>query len=127
MLTDRPTVMPPAWAESLLRLMLSAEDRDSVSGDLLEEYRQAIVPALGAKANRWYIRQVAWYVVRATWAWGVLVSVICVWRYLLDTLAPIHYVPGVIALRSAVMSWALIATPGTRGAPGIFAPACCRR
>ena len=43
-------------------------------------------------------------------AWAVLVAGICVWRYLLDTLAPIHYTPGVIALRSAVMSWALAAT-----------------
>jgi hypothetical protein len=106
MTIDRPTTLPPSWAESLLRLILRPEDRDSVSGDLLEEYRQSIVPAMGAKANRWYIRQVTWYVLRATWAWGVLVAAICVWRYLLDTLAPIHYTPGVIALRSAVMSWA---------------------
>jgi hypothetical protein len=40
----------------------------------------------------------------------VVVGAICLWRYLLDTLVPIHYTPGVIALRSAVMSWALIAT-----------------
>jgi len=110
MTIDRPTTLPPSWAESLLRLILRKEDRDSVSGDLLEEYREAIVPVLGAKANRWYIRQVAGYVLRATWAWGVLVAAICVWRYLLDTLAPIHYTPGVIAFRSAVMSWALMAT-----------------
>jgi hypothetical protein len=103
-------VMPPLWAESLLRTMLEPDDRDSVSGDLLEEYRESIVPVLGAKANRWYIRHVAWYVLRATWMWGVLVAAISVWRYLLDTLAPIHYTPGVIALRSAVMRWALIAT-----------------
>jgi len=110
MTIDRPTTLPPSWAESLLRLILRPEDRDSVSGDLLEQYRESIVPVLGATANRWYIRQVASYVLRATWAWGVLVAAISVWRYLLDTLAPIHYTPGVIALRSAVMSWALIAT-----------------
>jgi hypothetical protein len=110
MTIDRPTTLPPSWAESLLRLILRPEDRDSVSGDLLEEYRESIVPALGAKANRWYVRQVTWYVLRATWAWGVLVAAICLWRYLLDTLAPLHYTPGVIAFRSAVMSWALIAT-----------------
>jgi hypothetical protein len=116
MTIDRPTTLPPPWAESLLRLMLRPEDRDSVSGDLLEEYRESIVPALGAKANRWYIRQVARYVLRVTWAWGVLVAAISVWRYLLDTLAPIHYTPGVIALRSAVMSWALVATFSCCGA-----------
>ena len=113
---DRPTTLPPSWAESLLRLILAPEDRDCVSGDLLEEYRESIVPALGAKANRWYIRQVAGYVLSATWMWAVLVGAICIWRYLLDTLAPIHYTRGVIALRSAIMSWALIATCSGCGA-----------
>jgi len=110
MTIDRPTTLPPSWAESLLRLILTPEDRDSVSGDLLEEYRESIVPSLGGTANRWYVRHVARYVLSATWAWAVVVGAICLWRYLLDTLAPIHYTAGVIALRSAVMSWTLMAT-----------------
>ena len=101
MTLDRPISLPPRWAESLLRLLLPPKDRDSVSGDLLEEYRESIVPLRGAKASRWYIRQVGWYVLRATWAWSLVVGAICVWRYLLDTLVPIHYTPGVIAPRSA--------------------------
>ena len=84
MTIDRPTTLPPSWAESLLRLILRPEDRDSVSGDLLEEYRESIVPALGAKANRWYIRQVAWYVLRTTWAWGLALAVSVVFRNTLD-------------------------------------------
>jgi hypothetical protein len=44
MTIDRPTTLPPAWAESLLRMVLNAHARDTVSGDLLEEYRQSIVP-----------------------------------------------------------------------------------
>jgi hypothetical protein len=116
MTADRPTTLPPRSAESLLRLLLAPENRDSVSGDLLEEYRESIVPSRGAGANRWYLLQVAGFVLRRTWAWGALVAAICVWRYLLDTLAPIHYTPGVIALRSAVMSWALIATFSSCGA-----------
>ena len=110
MAIDPPTTLPPSWAESLLRLILRQEDRESVSGDLLEEYRESIVPAQGARADRWYIRQVTLYVLRATWTWSVIVGGIGVWRYLLDTLAPIHYTPGVIAFRSAVMSWSLMAT-----------------
>ena len=73
-------------------------------------YRESIVPSRGGGANAWYVRQVARFVLRATWAWGAVVAAICVWRYLLDTLAPIHYTPGVIAPRSAIMSWALMAT-----------------
>jgi hypothetical protein len=42
MTMDRPTTRPPQWAERLLRLLLKPEDRDSVSGDLLEEYRDSI-------------------------------------------------------------------------------------
>jgi hypothetical protein len=55
-----------------------------VSGDLLEEYRQSIVPVLGAGANRWYVRQVAWYVLRATWPWGMLLAASVVFRNTLD-------------------------------------------
>jgi hypothetical protein len=59
MTTERSTMLPPRWAESLLRMLLAPEDRDSVSGDLLEEYRESIVPALRGKADGWYVRQVA--------------------------------------------------------------------
>ena len=104
---DRRTTLPPSWAESLLRMLLPARDHESVSGDLLEEYRQSIVPSRGAAANRWYVSQVAGYMWRQTWMWAALLAAICVTRYLFDTLAPIHYTRGVVALRSAVMSWAL--------------------
>lgn len=110
MTIDRPTTVPPEWAESLLRLLLSPHDRDSVSGDLLEEYRESIVPALGAGANRWYVRQVAGYVLRQTWMWGGLVACILKARFLYDIVVPIQYTPHVIATRSAVMSNALIAS-----------------
>ena len=110
MTLNRQAPLPPAWAEWMLRLVLREKDRESVSGDLLEEYRDSIVPARGAGANAWYVRQVAGFVWRSTWAWGAIVGAICLWRYLLDTLAPIHYTPGVVAQRSVVMSWALAAT-----------------
>ena len=109
-MTDDPSTLPPRWAESLLRTMLRPQDRESISGDLLEEYRQSIVPALGARADRWYVRQVGWYVLRTTLPWAALVGAILVGRYLLDTLVPTHYSPGVIHPRSTIMSWALIAT-----------------
>lgn len=109
-MTDDPSTLPPRWAESLLRTMLRPQDRDSISGDLLEEFRESIIPAHGAGANAWYIRQVGGYVLRETWIWSTLVASIFIGRGLVDTLAPIHYTPGVIATRSAIMSWALIAT-----------------
>ena len=114
-MTGDPSTRPPRWAESLLRTMLRPQDRETVSGDLLEEYRQSIVPALGARANRWYVRQVGPYLLRTTLPWAALVGAILVGRYLLDTLAPTHYSPGVIHPRSTIMSWALIATYASGG------------
>ena len=110
MSTDSQTPLPPRWAESLLRMLLSPADRDSVSGDLLEEYRESIVPTLGAKAYAWYVRQVAGYALRKAWLWGALVGAILVARYLVDSLDPVRYTPGVVHPRSAIMSYALMAT-----------------
>ena len=39
MTTESSTTLPPRWAESLLRMLFPPEDRDSVSGDLLDKYR----------------------------------------------------------------------------------------
>jgi hypothetical protein len=64
---------PPRWADALLRLVLCSADRECVSGDLLEAYRDDIVPARGRlAADRWYVRQVWGYVWRATWPWAVV-------------------------------------------------------
>jgi hypothetical protein len=60
------------------------EDRDSVSDDLLEEYRESIVPALRNKAPGWYVRQVYGYVLRKAWIWSALVGAILVTRYLFE-------------------------------------------
>ena len=110
MTSHSSTTLPPRWAESLLRMLLPPEDRDSVSGDLLEEYRESVLPALGDKAKGWYVRQVAGYVLRKAWIWGALVGAVLVTRYLFDTLAPVRYTPGVVHPRSAIMSYGLMAT-----------------
>lgn len=54
---------PPAWAEALLRRLLKARNRETISGDLLEEYREVILPLRGAgRAWMWYVRQVVSFV-----------------------------------------------------------------
>jgi hypothetical protein len=110
MTSETSSALPPGWAESLLRMLLLRDDRESVSGDLLEEYRESIVPTLGRKADRWYVRQVASYVLRRAWVWGALIGVIGLTRYLFDSLAPVQYTPGVLHPRSVIMSDALMAT-----------------
>lgn len=50
---------PPRWIEATLRALLRPSDRESISGDLLEEYREGRRPMLGAfRANMWYAEQV---------------------------------------------------------------------
>jgi len=49
---------PPGWLEKLLILCLSPRDRETISGDLLEGYREEQVPYRGSlRANLWYARQ----------------------------------------------------------------------
>jgi hypothetical protein len=49
---------PPQWLERMLLFFLPARDRETISGDLLEEYREERLPRLGPiRANLWYLRQ----------------------------------------------------------------------
>jgi hypothetical protein len=66
---------PPRWAESVLGLLLKPDDRETVSGDLLEEYRDAKRQQLGRRrADAWYIRHVFGYFCRAAWPCVVLLA-----------------------------------------------------
>jgi hypothetical protein len=104
MTVARPSTRPPRWAEAILRLLLRPEDRESVTGDLLEEYRQSAVPERGKGADAWYLRQVGWFLLRACWLPGLLIGAALVVRYLFDAIVPTRdYVQ-----RSTYMSWAII-------------------
>jgi hypothetical protein len=80
---------PPNWAEALLRVFLTPADFDSVSGDLLEEYRDSIRPVRGkSAADSWYVMQVLGFVWRSARIWAVLFAAAFVTRTALDWLAP---------------------------------------
>jgi hypothetical protein len=82
-------IRPPQWAEDVLCLLLKPDDRASVSGDLLEEYRQAIRPVQGEQAaDWWYIRQVGFFLWRTTWIWAVVFSGAFIARTAYDWLVP---------------------------------------
>ena len=66
---------PPRWAEALLRFSLRPADRESTSGDLLEEYRAVRHPALGGlRADAWYVKHVLSVVWRLIWPCVVAVA-----------------------------------------------------
>jgi hypothetical protein len=80
---------PPGWAEALLRVVLKPGDFDSVSGDLLEEYRESIHPARGRRrADAWYVSQVCGFVSRGARLWGALFGAAVVARNAMDWFAP---------------------------------------
>jgi hypothetical protein len=105
MKTPHADACPPRWAEAILRMLLKPGDRESVSGDLLEEYRDTIVPTRGRAADWWYIRQVTWYLLRRSWGWGTLMGAALVFRYLLDTWRP----PADYSIRATLLSWTILA------------------
>jgi hypothetical protein len=71
--TSNSDATPPAWAEAVLRALLAPRNREAVSGDLLEEYREVALPARGGfRARLWYIRQVASFVTAAGLAGTVI-------------------------------------------------------
>ena len=86
-MTTQPS--PPPLAEAFLRLFLAPRDRESVSGDLLEEYRESIHPSRGrAAADRWYVYQVLGFFWRSNAAPAILLLVAILGRTAFDWLVP---------------------------------------
>jgi hypothetical protein len=80
---------PPVWAEALLRFFLKPDVFASVSGDLLEQYRDSIHPVRGRlAADRWYVTQALGFVLRGARVWAALFAGAFVARNVLDTLRP---------------------------------------
>ena len=102
------SIFPPQWAEALLTAVLPVRDRESVPGDLLEEYRESIAPQRGqAAANRWYVRQLAGLVLRQQTAWALIVAVTVVCRAAFDAFVPTHdfTVRALVSTYLAVNIW----------------------
>jgi hypothetical protein len=93
---------PPAWAESILRAVLKAGDFATVSGDLLEEYRDSVHPARGQQgADIWYVSQVFGFAIRSVGVWGALFGLAEVARTALDWFVPTHD----FSVRSAISTY----------------------
>jgi hypothetical protein len=103
-------VRPPRWAEGVLLLLLEPKHRDSVSGDLLEEYREVVQPARGSRgADLWYVRQVGGFLWRQTGIWSVLFSGAFIIRTAYDWLDPVDDFHGRATLSTAIGGGVLFA------------------
>lgn len=97
------TANPPVWAELILMAVVSCDRRDSVSGDLLEGFREKAGSLAGLRwARRWYIRQVAGFAWRSVLVWTLLIVMVFVARTTLDALVPTHDVRVRAAITSSV-------------------------
>jgi len=99
------SVQPPRWAAALLESLLPYGEAETIVGDLIEEYRDAVLPARGQlQANIWFVRQVAGFAWRAPVAGGLVVAAFIAGRFVLDTFAP----PASYAQRSFFTTWSSI-------------------
>ena len=70
---------PPRWAEATLRSLLRPSDRESIPGDLLEEYREVRHPVLGPfRAGAWYVKHVLSVLWRLIWPWAIAMAALSV-------------------------------------------------
>jgi hypothetical protein len=103
--------VPPLWARSLLSSLLPRMTEESVSGDLLEQYRETVFPGRGqSSANAWYLRQVASFLWRATWMFVAFTAAALILRTLADTFAPPGLAPHGYQLRSSLSTYAAVGT-----------------
>ena len=67
------SIRPPRWADALLHVLLPPDEAETVSGDLIEEYRETVYPSRGRwRADVWFVRQVSGFAWRGNLIWGVL-------------------------------------------------------
>jgi hypothetical protein len=102
---------PPSWAQELLTWLVPRSSEESVPGDLLEEYRDAVRPSRGPwRANLWYLRQVAGFLCRLAWMFVVVNAAAVILRSILDTFAPPGFAPHSYQLRSSASTYSAVAT-----------------
>lgn len=102
---------PPSWAQELLSWLVPLSSEESIPGDLLEEYREAVRPSRGQwRANLWYLRQVAGFLSRLAWMFVVLNAAAVILRTILDTFAPPGFAPHSYQLRSSFSTYSAIGT-----------------
>jgi hypothetical protein len=98
------------WGDFVLRLLVRRRDREAISGDLLEEYREHVRPTRGPWAARlWYARQVLSFI--GPLAWGVLIGVMLgTWQLVGTAAEPLaEDTPGVMIgiVGTMLVSWTL--------------------
>lgn len=115
-------VAPPRWADALLQSMLPPADRESISGDLLEEYRAVRRAALGVvRADVWCIGQVISVLWRLIWPGALVLAAQGVFLAL-TVFRPGHHAPHPISEAPALwlsLTFKIFWYGSIAGAPGV--------
>jgi hypothetical protein len=102
---------PPLWAHELLTWLVPASSEESIPGDLLEEYREAVHPSRGQRgANLWYLGQVVGLLARLAWMFVLVNAAALILRTILDTFAPPGSGPHAYQLRSSASTYSAVGT-----------------
>ncbi len=121
---------PPAFPSAFLESILRADERETVSGDLLEEYRDARLPSLGSfRADLWYWREFVGIWLRA-YGWFMVPVVLAL--VVPGSLFPVIVGPVVFAFagahgsrRTGDFSGGLVASVGTFFAVWVLSAIWC--
>jgi hypothetical protein len=101
-------VIPFRWATALLKCCVPVRDAEMIAGDLLEEFREEILPARGwMRAQWWYVQQAVSFVpcrdtrlaLRVCAMWFTLFCVTSAFSATRDMFAPAY---GVVVFMFAV-------------------------
>jgi hypothetical protein len=80
---------PPRYAQALIDALVPQARRDSILGDLLEEYRETQAAEHGERAaDRWFVRQALGFLWSASAPTGAGIAAILTIRMLIDVGAP---------------------------------------
>jgi hypothetical protein len=106
-------IQPPGYAQALIEMLAPPARRESIVGDLLEEYRESQLPRHGASdANLWYVRQALAFVWGAAAPWAIVFGLTLGLREVLDAIVPTADNFHVRAAVSTYLAFILYATAG---------------
>jgi hypothetical protein len=107
---------PPTWMEHLLRMFLSAHHRETIAGDLREEFQDRAASHGIGSAKLWYLRQTVSFAPRGVGLAlgnGPVLPLLCaftglcgLWLGAMDV--RLHHPASQVAIAAAILSQALV-------------------
>ena len=121
-MNQRERINPPVWMEALLRRLLPAQDRETIAGDLREEFHDRAESHGAGPAKRWYLRQLFSFAPRGVGVAlgdGLILPMLCgftglcaLWLGAMDL--RLGHPASQVAIAAAILSQALVTLAALR-------------